>query len=688
MKKNNNTSPSIKLLPYSKKQLMVLSFWAHPKHKDKHFIICDGSIRCIDGDTLIYDPIKKEHIKAREFNGGHVLSYDGNKLITAEAGPAVKFKKVNMYEVTTESGKKITVSAGHRFLTPSGWKDVASLSLDNLILCVQDHQESNIHYEKIQDIKYKKTDYYYDLHVPGYENYLANGIINHNSGKTLSMVDSFITWSLSEFRNAKFIIAAASMGALERNILSVLFDVLKLKGIKYEYSISDSCVYVGTNTYYCFGAPNEKSQDVLQGFTAAGFYADEVALLPESFVKQAIGRCTNTDNFKVYFNCNPESPYHWVKTEYIDQAHDKGILYLTFFLKDNPSMTPEKIKTIEKLFSGVFYRRNILAEWCLAEGLIYQNFNPETMISSDLPTFKSYTTAVDVGTQNATVFLLFGIGTDGKLWAIDEYYHSGREGTQKSPAQYSKDYKAFIEKNHVKPYALYIDPSAAGFTQQLLQDGIVGIQKANNDVLGGIGLVSSLISCDMLRIHPRCVNTIKEFAQYSWDPKAQQRGEDAPLKVSDHCLTGDTLIDTVDGQIPIRDLVGKTGTVRCYDEENQLATTSNFHDVRMTRQQADIYEIEVEDGRTIKCTGDHLILTTTGWIEAQNLTGNDDIIDIRSVRTKVKSVKYIGKEDVYNMEVDKYHNFSINGGLIVHNCMDCLRYNVYSNKAFWLSKIK
>jgi hypothetical protein len=43
---------------------------------------------------------------------------------------------------------------------------------------------------------------------------------------------------------------------------------------------------------------------------------------------------------------------------------------------------------------------------------------------------------------------------------------------------------------------------------------------------------------------------------------------------------------------------------------------------------------------------------------------------------KVKSVKPVGTADVYNMEVDKHHNFSINGGIIVHNCYDGLTYGL------------
>lgn len=42
----------------------------------------------------------------------------------------------------------------------------------------------------------------------------------------------------------------------------------------------------------------------------------------------------------------------------------------------------------------------------------------------------------------------------------------------------------------------------------------------------------------------------------------------------------------------------------------------------------------------------------------------------------VKGIRFVGKQDVYNMEVDKHHNFAVNDGLIVHNCIDALRYAI------------
>lgn len=51
-----------------------------------------------------------------------------------------------------------------------------------------------------------------------------------------------------------------------------------------------------------------------------------------------------------------------------------------------------------------------------------------------------------------------------------------------------------------------------------------------------------------------------------------------------------------------------------------------------------------------------------------------EVVGISSVG--IKAIRKIGKADVYNMEVEDNHNFAIEGGLIVHNCMDAMRYFV------------
>lgn len=372
------------------------------------------------------------------------------------------------------------------------------------------------------------------------------------SGKTLIMSLSYILWSMSEFNGKNFGMAGKTIGSFKRNVwfnlkvmlLSRGYSVRKVPDINDAFIISKT-TDEGTvsNQYYIFGGRDERSQDLVQGFTAAGFFFDEVALMPESFVDQAVARCSE-EGAKLWFNCNPEGPFHWFKTNWIDDLKGKNAFRLHFLLEDNPSLSTKKIDFYKRMFSGVFYDRFIRGLWVLAEGVIYSMFRKEFVINKvpDMVQITQKWIGIDYGQSNATVYLLVGLGSDDKLYILDEYYHSGRkEVIQKSPAKYSKDYFKWKIKNGVdgapvNKKATYIDPSAKGFMTQLHEDGETQIRQANNEVLRGIELISSLLDSDMIRILSKCKNTINEFNSYRWDPKGQERGEDIPIKQDDHCM--------------------------------------------------------------------------------------------------------------------------------------------------------
>lgn len=392
---------------------------------------------------------------------------------------------------------------------------------------------------------------------------IADGSIR--SGKTVSVIDSFITWSLDNYDGEQFGIAGKSMGAIRKNVLKPMFEILRAKGIPYDYNKSDNALYIGGNTYLLYGAPNEAAQDVLQGVTLAGGMIDEVALVPESFVDQFIGRCS-VENSKIFMTCNPRGPYHWFKTDYIDKRNKKNILYLHFTMDDNPSLSEDRKRFYKSMFAGVFYKRNVLGMWVLSEGLIFDVFDEDhhAVETAEIPGITRRWYAIDQGFGNATVFLHQGIGTDGRLYALHEYYHSGRNKElwingkkekagqfQKSPMDYAKDLAAFIQSSTAmgakeaaakkKEFKMdydrvFIDPAAKGFINQCHQIGIKKIAKAQNDVNPGIDFVASLITSGHYRIDSRCVQTIKGFSMYVWDEKAQERGVDQPLKKDDDTM--------------------------------------------------------------------------------------------------------------------------------------------------------
>ncbi|MFR5264535.1 PBSX family phage terminase large subunit [Clostridium sp.] len=361
---------------------------------------------------------------------------------------------------------------------------------------------------------------------------IADGAIR--SGKTIACICSFIRWSLKRFNGENFILAGKTIGSLKKNLIGPLIQILNAWGLKYEYNRSENYIIIGSNTYYMYDANNEKSQDKLQGLTAAGALADEVALFPQNFVDQMLGRCS-VEGSKIFMNCNPAGPYHYIKTEFIDKAKEKGILYLHYTMDDNLSLAEKVKERFRRMFSGVFFKRYILGLWVQAEGIIYDMFEEaKHKIKTIDREYKEFYVSCDYGTQNATAFLLWGSYLD-KWILVDEYYYSGRDtGKQKTDEEYYSDLVNFVGPRKIK--SIIIDSSAASFIACIKKHGKFKVKKAKNDVIEGIRNVASKLTEEVLLFNDKCVNTFKEFFSYIWDEKSIARGEDKPAKVMDHAM--------------------------------------------------------------------------------------------------------------------------------------------------------
>lgn len=376
-----------------------------------------------------------------------------------------------------------------------------------------------------------------DSPVKDYDGIIADGAIR--SGKTVSMSLAFVFWAMSTFNGQNFAMCGKTIGSFRRNVLFWLKLMLRSRGYQVTDHRADNLVEISrgetTNYFYIFGGKDERSQDLIQGITLAGVFFDEVALMPESFVNQATGRCS-VEGSKYWFNCNPDGPYHWFKVNWIDKQEEKHLLYLHFTMDDNLSLS-EKIKArYRSMYSGVFFLRYIKGLWAVAEGVIYDMFDEErhAVDSIELPQQPVYYVSCDYGMQNATVFLLWCKALDGRWACIREYYYSGRDTRkQKTDSEFSDDLKEWLRG--IVPERVIVDPAAASFIAELKKRGY-NVKKARNDVLDGIRFVAMLLNQDRIVFLRCCENTIKEFASYIWDEKAADRGEDKPVKVRDHAM--------------------------------------------------------------------------------------------------------------------------------------------------------
>lgn len=378
--------------------------------------------------------------------------------------------------------------------------------------------------------------------VKDYNGIIADGAIR--SGKTICMALSFVMWAMERFDGENLGMAGKTIGSFRRNVLMVLKLMLRSRGYRYKDHRTDNLLEVTrngvTNYFYIFGGKDESSQDLVQGITLAGFFFDEVALMPESFVNQATARCS-VDGSKFWFNCNPQGPQHWFNTEWIRKLSERKMLYLHFTMEDNLSLSEAIKERYRSQYSGVFYDRYIKGLWVMAEGVIYDMFDVSKHVVNILDIAKKLTetcyVSVDYGTQNATVFHLWYKGTDGIWYCIREYYYSGRDKKkQKTDAEYVDDMKTWLGES--RPRAIVVDPSAASFITALKQAGYPVI-KARNDVLDGIREVSVMLNTCRIKYTDSCQMAIEEYGEYIWDDKAVERGEDAPVKANDHCMDAD-----------------------------------------------------------------------------------------------------------------------------------------------------
>lgn len=371
-----------------------------------------------------------------------------------------------------------------------------------------------------------------------YEALICDGAVR--SGKTSVMSFSFVLWAMRAFNEKNFAICGKSVQSAVRNIIRPLESIIyfQKEGFALKYSSSTHCLKITrglkTNYFYVFGGKDESSASLIQGLTLAGVLLDEVALMPQSFVEQALARCS-VAGARFWFNCNPENPNHWFYKNWIENPK-ANTLHLHFLMEDNPSLSEEIVERYHRIYTGLFYERFVLGKWVLASGGIYDMFDTTKHVKTQGDKFSRRYVAIDYGTQNPCVFLLFHAGREsGKTYRhiVKEYYYAGRKNVQKTDKQYSADLKIFCQDESVE--YIIIDPSAASLIAQLRQDGFKVVPGRNN-VLSGISAVSSALADGTLTIDPSCKETIREFGGYVWDEKAIERGEEKPLKIDDHCM--------------------------------------------------------------------------------------------------------------------------------------------------------
>ena len=353
------------------------------------------------------------------------------------------------------------------------------------------------------------------------------------AGKSFVSLVRWIDFCLNGPPGAMIVVGRTDK-TIKRNIIVPLQE---LAGKIVQYSIGKGELRVGSRLIYVVGANDDRAEAKIRGSEFAGALIDEATLIPESFFKMLLSRLS-IPGAKLFCSTNPDSPYHWLKPDFIDRAKELDMKVFSFDIHDNPSLTPEYIENISKEYKGLWYKRYIEGKWVMAEGAVFDFFDERVHVIEHPPGVPDgYIVGIDYGTTNPCAFVLIGYSgsTYPNMWLEKEYYYDSRkELRQKSDYEYVDDLCAFLDGYN--PKAIYIDPAAASLKQEMLRAGIGRIVDAKNDVLPGIRYLGQLLSAGTYKICANCHNSIKEYANYLWDSKASLKGKDVPIKASDHAI--------------------------------------------------------------------------------------------------------------------------------------------------------
>lgn len=355
------------------------------------------------------------------------------------------------------------------------------------------------------------------------------------SGKTVVSIVKFIAFVRTAPPGLLMLVGKTERTA-KQNIIDPL---MRFVGPKYaRYSIGTGILYLMGRQILVIGANDEKAEGKIRGVTLAGAYGDEITLWPESFFIMLLSRLS-LKGAAFIGTTNPDTPAHWLNKKYLRRQNELDLARFVFTLDDNPYLDPTFLEQIKKEYTGLWYKRMILGEWCVAEGSIFDMLDPDRhlvkTLPGDLTTVASYG-AGDYGTTNPTTFMVLSMGAE-KLYVHHEYRYASQEvGRQKTDKEYSVDYFKWKQEHGYPLKRMFVDPAAASFILQLWRDGERGIvAPGDNAVLDGLRELGNLLGNDRLAFHePTTEHLWEELVSYAWDSDASERGEDKPVKVNDH----------------------------------------------------------------------------------------------------------------------------------------------------------
>lgn len=347
------------------------------------------------------------------------------------------------------------------------------------------------------------------------------------SGKTWISLVLWAFWVGTMPKDGSYLMVAKTLTSLRRNVLDLLQSLVGTRNFSYSLPRKEGRLF--GRLVYLEGVNDARAESKIRGMTLQGAYCDELTLFTQDFFAMLLSRLSEP-GAKVIATTNPDSPNHWLMTEYISRKDDAAgvdLLDIKYTLDDNTFLDPEYVKQIKREYTGVFYERFVLGRWVLAEGIIYRQFadSPESYLIDEAPEIRVATIGVDFGGNgSAHTFVCNGITPSWhEVVTLEEYYRKEII----SPAQLEEDFVAFVRlcQSKYRVLTVYCDSAEQSLIQGLRAAALkarlrIEIKNAKKGpITDRIRFWCMMQGAGRYQIMRRCKHLAEAFRNAVWDSR-------------------------------------------------------------------------------------------------------------------------------------------------------------------------
>ena len=414
--------------------------------------------RCLpDYTKILLEDYSEKYLKDLKI-GDKVLSKRGQNLVPNNVINIWDNGFQPIFKIALTNGKTIDLTSNHPLLVilesdKEQWKSIDDgLKIGDIIYNMEDNV---LTLSSIKSIKYLREEKTFDIEIGRDHNFIANGIVSHNTGKTSSLAMIVIHKMLVK---EKFRVLLVSPYAVQTE------EVVE--------TIKSMCAALPENPIASAkGSPVHKvtfkNGSILMGFTAATngdqirgqpgdlIVLDEVDDIPEKAITSIMGIKMQNPDVEIWRSGTPKGELNLHRAEQ-DQL-TKSFHYPSYV---NPNYTDDMDLSLRADYGdGIGYVQEVLALTGLSSASVFQ-----TLFVSRASQRQTFLTAGQVLLNRSNYICVMGVD-----WNHDKV------GTRIIIVAYDKINPQFsiIEKEQV---------ALEGYTQQLAMDKIIKLnQKYNLD---------------------------------------------------------------------------------------------------------------------------------------------------------------------------------------------------------------